>query len=156
MYKEKFKVGDWITITDGIAKKSWLEDTHNRTFQIDKEKSTYYLGTYWGINNGKALCANFRKATSEEILNAQKTIVKMHSSNKGEFEIEVQYGKAYYRPENKELPKKWIKDIINSFEEIVLINKKNPYNIHTTTIVDVGCYHGCKKEDWENVYKLLK
>ena len=50
-------------------------------------------------------CTNNSK---EEIQQAQKTIVKMYFSNKGEFEIEVVAGKAYYKPENKELPKEWI------------------------------------------------
>lgn len=92
----------------------------------------------------------------EEIAKAQKTIVKMYSSNKGEFEIEVLDGKAYYRPEDKELPKEWIRDIINSYGNILIQkNVINPYNVEISSI-NVGCYHNCKKEDWENVYKLLK
>ena len=80
----------------------------------------------------------------------------MYSSNKGEFEIEVIDGKAYYSPENKHLPKEWIRDIINSYGDILI--QKNvfvPYNIIVSSI-EVGCYHSTKKEDWENVYKLLK
>ena len=80
----------------------------------------------------------------------------MYSSNKGEFEIEVVDGKAYYRPENKHLPKEWIRDIINSYGDILI--QKNvfvPYNV-TISSLNVGCYNNTKKEDWENVYKLLK
>lgn len=93
----------------------------------------------------------------EEVYEQEKQIVKMYSSNKGEFEIEVLGGKAYYRPENKELPKEFIRDIINSFDEIIICSnkKENPYNV-TIASLNVGCYHNCKKCDWENVYKLLK
>ena len=99
-------------------------------------------------------CTNNSK---EEIQQAQKTIVKMYFSNKGEFEIEVVDGEAYYNPENKHLPKEWIRDIINSFGEIIIIKNKveNPYNV-TISSLNVGCYSNCKKEDWEKVYKLLK
>lgn len=93
----------------------------------------------------------------EKVYEKEKQIVKMYSSNKGEFEIEIIDGKAYYRPENKELPKEFIRDIINSFDEIIICSnkKENPYNV-TIASLNVGCYHNCKKCDWENVYKLLK
>jgi len=93
----------------------------------------------------------------EKVYEKEKQIVKMYSSNKGEFEIEIIDGKAYYRPENKELPKEFIRDIINSFDEIIICSnkKENPYNV-TIASLNVGCYHNCKKEDWEKVYKLLK
>ena len=92
----------------------------------------------------------------EKVYEKQKQIVKMYSSNKGEFEIEVKDGKAYYRPENKHLPKEWIRDIINSYGNILIQkNVINPYNVEISSI-NVGCYHNCKKEDWEKVYKLLK
>lgn len=156
VYKEEYKVGDWITITE-VDSLGWLNSTPKRTFQIDGNPASFAGGTYWRINGGKALHATFRKATLEEIQQAQKTIVKMYSSNKGEFEIEVVDGKAYYRPENKHLPKEWIRDIINSFDEIIICSnkKENPYNV-TIASLNVGCYHNCKKCDWENVYKLLK
>lgn len=92
----------------------------------------------------------------EKVYEKEKQIVKMYSSNKGEFEIEVVGGKAYYRPENKELPKEWIRDIINSYGNILIQkNVINPYNVEISSI-NVGCMHNTKKEDWENVYKLLK
>lgn len=93
----------------------------------------------------------------EKVYEKEKQIVKMYSSNKGEFEIEVVDGKAYYRPENKHLPKEWIKVIINSFGKI--INPKDeinfPYNVRISSL-NVGCFENCKPADWENVYKLLK
>lgn len=92
----------------------------------------------------------------EKVYEKEKQIVKMYSSNKGEFEIEVKDGKAYYRPENKHLPKEWIRDIINSYGNILIQkNVINPYNVEISSI-NVGCYHNCKKEDWEKVYELLK
>lgn len=92
----------------------------------------------------------------EPVYEEEKKIIKMHSSNKGEFEIEVKDGKAYYRPENKHLPKEWIRDIINSYGNILIQkNVINPYNVEISSI-NVGCYHNCKKEDWEKVYELLK
>ena len=81
----------------------------------------------------------------------------MYSSNKGEFEIEVVNGKAYYQHENKELPKEFIKIILKSFkDEDLSFGGRFPYSVKTKTSVDVGCMENCKKSDWENVYKLLK
>ena len=103
------------------------------------------------LTNAKVLDLWFEKVYEQE-----KQIVKMYSSNKGEFKIEVIDGKAYYSPENKHLPKEWIRDIINSYGNILIQkNVINPYNVEISSI-NVGCYHNCKKEDWENVYKLLK
>jgi len=87
----------------------------------------------------------------------EKQIIQMYSSNKGMFEIEVVDGKAYYRPENKELPEEWIRDIINSYDDI-LIQQRNGVNPYSVIIAElhVGCYKNCRKEDWEKVYKLLK
>jgi hypothetical protein len=85
-----------------------------------------------------------------------KTIVKMHSSNKGEFEIEIIDGKAWYRPENKQLPKEWIEEIIDIFGDIIIdTNAHNPYTVAIGTL-NVGCMEGTRKEDWEKVYKLLE
>lgn len=152
VYEEEYKVGDWITITE-VDSSGWLNGTSKRTFQIDGNPTSFSGGMYWEIDGGKALHAKFRKATPEEIQQVQKTIVKMYSSNKGEFEIEVVDGKAYYRKENKELSKQWIKDIINIFGEQGGINY--PYKVEVES-VRVGCMEGTKKSDWENVYKLLK
>ena len=93
----------------------------------------------------------------EPVYKQEKQIIQMYSSNNGMFEIEVVDGKAYYRPENKELPKKWIKDIINSYDDILIQQRNgvNPYNVKIAGL-HVGCYQNCKKQDWENVYKLLK
>ena len=93
----------------------------------------------------------------EKVYEKEKQIVKMYSSNKGEFKIEVVGGKAYYRLENKELPKEFIEIIIKSFkDEDLSFGGRFPYSVKTKTSVDVGCMENCKKSDWENVYKLLK
>lgn len=85
----------------------------------------------------------------------KKQIIQMYSSNKGMFEIEVVDGKAYYRPENKELPKEWVKKIIERFMTINAVIPVYPYSTEVTSL-DVGCMKGTRKEDWENLYKLLK
>lgn len=82
----------------------------------------------------------------------EKTIVKMYSSNKGEFEIEVVGKKAYYRPENKELTREFIKNILNYFNN-KLVDLE--YSIEVDTL-KVGCMEGTKKSDWQKVYDLIK
>lgn len=146
VYEEEFKVGDWVTFWSEIDKKLYSS-------KIKEWTPHNYCKLENGLEPFKHL---IKKATPEEIEKASKTIVKMYSSNKGEFEIEVVNEKAYYRPENKHLPKEWIRDIINSYGNILIQkNVINPYNVEISSI-NVGCYHNCKKEDWENVYKLLK
>ena len=158
VYKEEFKVGDWVTIIKGASDDS--KRLAGRTLKIKKIETIYnYIKVEEGAsglhyNSGRRESPNeFRKATPEEIKASQTTIIKMHSSNKGEFEIEVVDGKAYYRPENKELPKEWIKDIIDIFGEQGGINY--PYRLEVKS-VNVGCMHDCRKEDFQKVYDLLQ
>lgn len=150
VYEKEFKIGDWIIDPSASEPEASKIKSINRKYYKCEGDDPEILG----FSKDKK---NLRLATPEEIAKAQKTIVKMYSSNKGEFEIEVVNGKAYYRPENKELPKKWIKDIIDSFGEIIYSKGgiDFPYNVKISSI-NVGCYSNCKKEDWENVYKLLK
>ena len=170
VYEEEFKVGDWVTfeVDKCVGRLSYLKTANwdrNITVPIDSitydsfkfngdTMNKYAPHVYWsGASNSKEV---FRKATPEEIeaaKAAKKQIIKMHSSNKGEFEIEIVDGKAYYRPENKELPKEWIKDIIDIFGEQGGMNY--PYKLEVKS-VKVGCMEGTRKEDWEKVYKLLK
>lgn len=93
----------------------------------------------------------------EPVYKQEKQTIQMYSSNKGMFEIEVVDGKAYYRPEYKELPKEWIRDIINSYDDILIQQRNgvNPYNVKIAGL-HIGCMKDTRKEDWENVYKLLK
>ena len=149
VYGKEFKVGDWIISTNDIK---------SIVFKIESINEEYYEceNDNFGIVALRKDKEDLRLATPEEITKAQKTIVKMYSSNKGQFEIEVIDGKAYYRPENKELPKEWIKDIIDSFEKVLSKGGIDyPYNVEVSSL-NVGCYHGTKKEDWGNVYKLLR
>lgn len=172
VYEEEPKVGDWVTfeVNRCVGNLSRLKTQHwdrNITVPIDfiTEDSFKFNGdtmnkyaphAYWsGASNNKEV---FRKATPEEIeaaKAAQKTIVKIHSSNKGMFEIEVVAGKAYYRPNNKELPKEWIKRIISAFETDTL--STGPYTIvKETKEINVGCFRGITKEDLQKLYALLK
>ena len=147
VYGKEFKVGDWIISPNAIEPKACKIESINEEYYKCEDTNPNKLGFKKDIED-------LRLATTEEIEKAQKTIVKMYSSNKGEFEIEVVDGKAYYRPENKHLPKEWIENIIISFDKIITY-KKNPYNVRISSL-NVGCFENCKKEDWENVYKLLK
>ena len=162
VYEEEPKVGDWVTIIKGTSNDS--KRLAGRTLKIKRVDTRFRFITVEEGDSGlhyntgeKNLPNEFRKATPEEIEAAQKTIVKMHSSNKGEFEIVVVDGKAYYRPDNRELPKKWIKTIIDFYDDssISYNTLLNPYEIKIASI-KVGCMEGTRKEDWVKVYNLLK
>lgn len=83
----------------------------------------------------------------EKVYKEEKTIVKMHSSNKGEFEIEVVGKKAYYRPEHKELSLQFIKNILNLFENKTIGLE---YSIEVDSL-KVGCMEGTRKSDWQSI-----
>ena len=160
VYKEEYKVGDWVFGEILGTSLYNYEKNPVKILEIGGGYFRYDLGSVYSTSFSKGEISSrcelkqiTKKATSDEIKQAQKTIVTMHSSNKGEFEIEVVDGKAWYRKEDKELPKEWIKDVINTFGEQGGINY--PYKIEVES-VKVGCMKGTRKEDWENVYKLLK
>ena len=160
VYEEEYKVGDWVFGEILGTSLYNYEKNPVKILEIGGGYFRYDLDSVYSTSFSKGEISSryelkqiTKKATSDEIKQAQKTIVNMHSSNKGEFEIEVVDGKAWYRKEDKELPKKWIKDIINIFGEQGGINY--PYKIEVES-VRVGCMEGTRKEDWENVYKLLK
>ena len=163
IYEEEYKVGDWVFGENLGASLYNYEKNPVKILEIGDGYFHYDLGSVYSTSFDKGerssryeLKQITRKATPEEIQQAQKTIVKMYSSNKGKFEIEVVDGKAYYKPENKELPKEWIKSIIGSYHHWRKeVNTNYPYDIKVDG-VDVGCYSKTKKEDWEKVYKLLK
>jgi hypothetical protein len=150
VYGEEFKIGDWIISTNDIK---------SIVFKIESINEEYYEceNDNFGIVALRKDKEDLRLATTEEIAKAQKTIVKMYSSNKGEFEIEVIDGKAYYIPENKHLPKEWIRDIIDNFGEIIMSKGgiDYPYNVKVSSL-NVGCMQNCRKEDFQKVYDLLK
>ncbi len=130
-------------------------------FYGDSERFIEYMCKETNVKDGNFV-KNLKEAGVldlwfEPVYKQEKQTIQMYSSNKGMFEIEVVDGKAYYRPENKELPKEWIRDIINCYGEILIPqrNEVNPYNVIIAEL-HVGCYQNCRKEDWEKVYKLLK
>ena len=130
-------------------------------FYGDQESFIEYMRKEANVKNG-SFVKNLKEAGVldlwfEPVYQQEKQIIQMYSSNKGMFEIEVVDGKAYYRPENKELPKEWVRDIINSYDDILIQQRNgvNPYSVKIAGL-HVGCYQNCKKQDWENVYKLLK
>ena len=122
----------------------------NRPYNVGSIGSIYYNG--------------FKKAGVlelwfEPVYKEEKTIVKMYSSNKGEFEIEVVGKKAYYRPDNKELTKEFIEEILDWFDDSI----NHSYDSRTKLLysltvqsLKVGCMEGTRKSDWLKVYDLIK
>lgn len=166
IYAGDYKVGDWITVIEIKDKFNWLNATEMRTFQLTHTPTIFYGGPCWSTSGpeyppntgvGSGIPEDwFRKATPEEIANSGNRVISMHSSNKGNFQIYIINGKAYYKPENKLLDKEWIKDIIDKFHtEKQTGLARNPYEIKVN-YVDVGCFTGTRKEDWEKVYSALK
>ena len=95
----------------------------------------------------------------EKVYKEEKTIVKMHSSNKGEFEIKVVNKKAYYRPDSKELTKEFIEEILDWFDDSNNHNYANRAKLLYSLRVDslkVGCMEGTRKADWQKAYDLIK
>lgn len=142
IYKEEFKVGDWVTFWSEIDKKLYSS-------KIKEWTPHNYCKLENGLEPFKHL---IKKATPEEIEKASKTIVKMYSSNKGEFEIEIVGKKAYYRPENKELTKYYLESILDMFKTDFCFV---PYTVNIDS-VKIGCMEGVKKEDIRKVYDLIK
>ena len=87
VYKEEFKVGDWITIT-GNVNRGWLVETRIRTFKITREKTQYSGGRYFGISGAgyknSGLYTEARLATPEEI-ESTKTPYIVINTYEGEF-----------------------------------------------------------------------
>ena len=125
----------------------------------DQESFIKYMRKEANVKNG-SFVKNLKEAGVldlwfEPVYQQEKQIIQMYSSNKGMFEIEVVDGKAYYRPENKELPKEWIGKIISEFEVETLSTA--PYAIvKEIKKIKVGCFHGIIKEDLQKLYRLLK
>lgn len=116
--------------------------THNSTIMYDRLKKAGVLELWF-----------------EPVYKEEKTIVKMYSSNKGEFEIEVVGKKAYYRPDNKELTKEFIEEILDWFDNSI----NHSYDSRTKLLysltvqsLKVGCMEGTRQTDWLKVYDLIK
>lgn len=95
----------------------------------------------------------------QPVYKEEKTIVKMHSSNKGEFEIEVVGKRAYYRPDNKELTKEFVEEILDWFDDSSNHNYTSRVKLIYSLKIDslrVGCMEGTRQADWLKVYDLIK
>lgn len=164
---------NWVgnhTIKEKLLKNGYIQITFEQ-FQkyikqvtMEKEIEGYVLIKEYPGSKGLGY---FEKYTTGElnkypefwkpVYKEEKQTIQMYSSNKGMFEIEVVDGKAYYRPENKELSKQWIASIIDVFDNKVYGLLVVPYTISAQIKeVKVGCMEGTIREDWEKVYKLLK
>ena len=139
--------------------------------KVEVEKVAYLLGCasterdgmfFWethfdGLTFLKAKELGILDSWFEPVYEEEEQIIKMHSSNKGMFEIEVVDGKAYYRPENKELSKAWVASIIDVFDNKVYGLYEVPYIVSAQIKeVKVGCMEGTRREDWMKVYDLIK
>ncbi len=87
----------------------------------------------------------------------KKKIIKMHSSNKGEFEIEIINGKAFYRPDNKELTKEFIEEILDWYDDSSTHSRNATHLMYCLKVEEltVGCMKGTRKEDWLKVLKEI-
>lgn len=95
----------------------------------------------------------------QPVYKEEKTTIKMYSSNKGEFEIEVVGKKAYYRPDSKELTKEFIAEILDWFDDSTKHYYQSSKKVLYTLKVDslkVGCMEGTRQADWQKVYDLIK
>ena len=121
------------------------------SFSSQKDRP-YNVGSIGSIYYNGFKKAGVLELWFEPVYKEEKTIVKMYSSNKGEFEIEVVGKKAYYRPDNKELSLQFIKNILNLFENKTIGLE---YSIEIDTI-KIGCMEGVKREGVQKVYDLIK
>lgn len=158
IYDEGLKVGDWVLTSEKAngwgSSSAEINNKILKITKIDKSERLEYGGRYYFDNLRTIGQEILRKATEEEIEKAKSEIVKMFSSNRGEFEIEIVGGEAYYKKENQHLPKEWIEKIIESFGP-AHINNKGPYNIISHIQVKVGCMEGTRLIDWKNVHSKL-
>jgi len=82
VYEENLKIGDWVTVTKNRS--GWLCMTEEKTFLIVGDKAKYMKGTYWPVKSlssdiGGGMCADFRKATTDEIILAIKPIILINN-----------------------------------------------------------------------------
>ena len=94
----------------------------------------------------------------EPVYEEEKKIIKMHSSNKGEFEIEIFNGKAFYRPDNKELTKEFIEEILDWYDDSSTHSRNATHLMYCLKVEEltVGCMKGTRKEDWLKVLKEIE
>lgn len=147
VFKEvpQFKENDWVI--------GWhCNDSGVYPFSTKAWKFGNIVNGIYVVPKDYADCStgivNIRLATPEEIETATTEVIKMYSSNKGEFEIEVVNKKAYYRPDKKELPKYFIEEIIDWYDDST--KTYSPYSLKVQSLT-VGCMEGTRKEDWLKV-----
>ncbi len=166
----EYQVGDYITcLKNGWNNSEHPNYKHKGAFEVNKNRTQKIVKIDLFRNNFVAVghlggvarietCKNaFRKATEEEIEIANSIKIEMFSSNKGNFEIEIIDGKAFYRPDKKWLPKEFIEEIIDWFDDSSESFKYNSNLIYTLKVelLTVGCMQGTRLEDWKNVLKHL-
>ena len=97
VYKEEFKVGDWITVIGDVSG-GWLAETKLRTFKITKEKTQYSTGMYFGVSvafhKDCKLYTEARLATEEEIRHASVSDITINGYKAEFFDDYVKFGCA--------------------------------------------------------------
>jgi hypothetical protein len=160
--KPKYKVGDYLYYHHCKVNESGgdvhkiikIED--NRVW-TDKSTGVICLIFQDTLEGGKE-SNSIRRATPEEIEQAQVKIFKMTSSS-GDFELEVSKKGIYYRPENSWLNTKF--QLLNNTAErnIDYANSSAPNSPEigrykmTLTKLDVGCKKDCLISEWQEVFK---
>jgi len=164
VYKEEFKVGDWVTCKEGFLEsdseyakkenKAGLGYKSNKTFQIDKIYPSSNSGNVVfpkGYGKGVYLFA-LRKATQEEIEKASEQTVSMN----GKFNLTIKGKKVFHQNED-------ITSFVESVGEDWEHKIKNfSYNNYAFNVKDVILSKtGCQSQEtylsnWLKVYDLIK
>jgi hypothetical protein len=141
IYKEEYKVGDWVTITKIIGE-GWLKDVKQKTFKLLETPEEYSQGKFWSVKQG-GLHAEFRKATPEEIQNATERYVTLSNGK------EVRINKEGVLAEGKTTS-------ITTLQNLLKPNLVSfgGWNIELTDArYRIGCWENIKKYDIENIIK---
>ena len=106
----EFHKGDWVTVTK-LDDDTWVRNTSQRTFQLVGE-APFYASNYEGNEHSSLyglMSCTFRKATKEEIEEAQETcdLPKMST-----YKAEIKEGKLHYGC--KSFSKQEVQAIINA------------------------------------------
>lgn len=118
VYEQKYKVGDWITVTN-TSNSKWLLDTNQKTFKLTQEPTKFNNVMCWstsgigdrGMNNVGmyGICEeDFRKATEEEIKSVQQKTINVNNTDiiikKGSmFAVDAEFKLEYLQEISKDL-----------------------------------------------------
>jgi len=155
VYEQKYKVGDWITVTN-TSNSKWLLDTNQKTFKLTQEPTNFNGIMCWstsGIGNrGMNKVGmygireeDFRKATEEEIKSVQQKTINVNNTD-----IIIKKGSMF--AVDKEFDLNYLQVVRELF------NDKIPLEGWTISVetVKIGCRGNFKKSDIENIIDEYK